>query len=161
MATRTTSRTQRQLGHGGRFAKLLRVDSTPPRSFRRWFYAAAVYNAAWGVAASLAPTFLLRLAGYEGRGLAVLMQTVGMIVGVYAYGYWLIARDPVRYANLVWIGLLGKVLGPLGFLLSAARGEIGWAFGLTILLNDVFWWPAMGLFAYRYARTPFPPESGE
>lgn len=130
-----------------------------PRSFRLWFYAAAAYNALWGVAASVAPGFFVQLAGYEGRGANVFFQTIGMIVGVYAYGYWLIARDPARYGNLVWLGLLGKVLGPIGFLVSALRGEIAWPFGLTILFNDLMWWPAMGTFAWRYAREPFPPES--
>jgi hypothetical protein len=77
-----------------------------------------------------------------------------MVVGVFAYGYWLLARDPVRYCGVVWIGLAGKVLGPLGFVWYAVSGVLPWSFGATILLNDLVWWPAFFLFAFRYARRP-------
>ena len=129
------------------------------RTFRRWFYAAALYNALWGALAALRPDLFLSLAGYTGEGARVFFQTIGMIVGVYAYGYWLLARDPIRYSGLVWIGLAGKVFGPIGFLVSALKGDIAWAFGLTILFNDLLWWPAFGSFALRYARRPLEPES--
>ncbi len=136
---------------------------TPPRdrlpAYRRWFYAAAVYNALWGAFASLRPDLFLGLAGFTGSGGRVLFQTIGMIVGVYAYGYWLLAREPRRYAGLVWLGLAGKTLGPIGFLVSALRGEIGWAFGGTILFNDLLWWPAFWGFGLRYARRPLEEEA--
>ena len=130
------------------------VTSDPYRRYRPWFFAAAIYNAIWGIAASVAPAFFLRLAGIEGRGAEVLFMTIGMMVGVYAYGYWLIARDPERYAGLVWIGLAGKTFGPIGFLISALRGDLNWAFGLTILFNDLIWWPSFWSFALRHARRP-------
>lgn len=137
------------------------VPSDPYRSYRPWFFAAAVYNALWGVAASVAPGFFLGLAGFSGRGAEILFMTIGMMVGVYAYGYWLLARDPRRYAGLIWVGLAGKTFGPLGFLVSALRGDLAWGFGLTILLNDLIWWPAFWSFALRHARRPLDErESG-
>jgi hypothetical protein len=39
-----------------------------------------------------------------------------MLVGIYAFGYYLLARDPERYCGLIWIALAGKMLGPAGFL---------------------------------------------
>ena len=124
------------------------------RGYRRWFYAAAVYNAAWGGAVALFPETLLRLAGLSGAGAAPLVQVIGMMVGVYAYGYYLLGRDPRRYCGLVWVGLAGKTLGPLGFLYSAATGALPWTFGWVCLFNDVIWWPAFWSFALTHARAP-------
>lgn len=123
------------------------------RAFQRWFLAAAVYNALWGAAASLFPSPFLRLAGLDARS-APLFQAIGMMVGVYAYGYYLLARDPVRYQGMVWVGLAGKLLGPVGFLLSALRGTLPWAFGWVNVTNDLIWLPAFALFAWKHARRP-------
>ncbi|MCB8933033.1 MAG: hypothetical protein M9921_14590 [Fimbriimonadaceae bacterium] len=129
-------------------------SETVPRCFRTWFYAAAIYNALWGVAACLFPATLAQRVGLEGITHPALVQVIGMMVGVYAIGYYLLARDPERYSGFVWIGLLGKLLGPLGFVLHAIQGTLPWQFGWVVLTNDLLWWPAFGLFAWRHARRP-------
>ena len=48
--------------------------------------------------------------------------------------------------------MLGKLLGPLGFLCAAASGALPLAFGLVILTNDVIWWPAFALYLRAAAR---------
>ena len=73
---------------------------------------------------------------------------------VYALGYWLIARSPTKYGVFVWIGLLGKTFGPLGFLGSAIMGWLPWKFGIVILFNDVIWWPVFWSFALKHAVKP-------
>ena len=50
------------------------------------------------------------------------------------------------------IGLLGKILGPLGFVWSAWGGSLPLAFGWTLLTNDLIWWPAFGLYLRDAAR---------
>lgn len=122
--------------------------------FRRWFYAAALYNVAWGGAVAVFPAMLLDLAGVTDPGAIPLAQVIGMMVGVYAYGYYLLAREPRRYAGLVWVGLAGKTLGPLGFLYSALTGALPWTFAWVCLFNDVIWWPAFWWFALAHARAP-------
>lgn len=124
------------------------------RIYRRWFFAAAVYNLVWGVAACLFPYWFYRLAGLDERLPAPLFQSIGMMVGVYAFGYYLLARDPLRYCGLVWVGLAGKLFGPIGFLFSAVRGDLPWSFGWVNLTNDVIWLPAFMMFAWKYARRP-------
>jgi hypothetical protein len=52
----------------------------------------------------------------------------------------------------VLIGLLGKVLGPLGFVWAMASGQLPLAFGWTILGNDLIWWPAFLLYLRAAAR---------
>ena len=91
------------------------------RHYRRWFYAAAIYNAVWGTAVVLFPGTLLQIAGMNTTGALPLVQVIGMMVGVYAYGYYLLARDPKRYCGLIWIALAGKTFGPAGIPLQ--RGD--------------------------------------
>jgi hypothetical protein len=63
-----------------------------------------------------------------------------MIVGVYGVGYLIAAGDPIRHWPIVLVGFLGKILGPIGFLSSVARGDLPWSWGVTILTNDLIWW---------------------
>jgi hypothetical protein len=97
------------------------------RHYRRWFYAAAIYNAVWGCAVVLFPGTLLRIADMNATGALPLVQVMGMMVGVYAYGYYLLAREPKRYGGLIWIALAGKTLGPLGFVYNASTGALPWS----------------------------------
>jgi hypothetical protein len=129
------------------YAQLERLErDLPPGSgraglagFRSWLYAAAVYNACWGTAVAL------------GAGSAA-WKAVGLLVLVYAPAYWWAARDPERHAHLVAIGLLGKVLGIIGFAWAAATGRLPVAFGLVILTNDAIWVPAFSAFVARAAE---------
>jgi hypothetical protein len=75
-----------------------------------------------------------------------------MMVGVYAYGYYLLAREPKRYCGLIWIALAGKTFGPLGFVYSASSGALPWSFGWICVFNDVIWWPVFWPFALKHAR---------
>lgn len=92
------------------------------RMYRVWFYTAATYNVAWGAAVIAFPVPLSRLAGLEVATVIPLVQVIGMMVGVYAIGYYLLAREPLRYAGLIWIALAGKTLGPAGFVYYAIAG---------------------------------------
>ena len=125
-----------------------------PRGYRLWFYAAAVYNVLWGLVAVLFPSFIASIGGLEGLSHPPLVQVIGMMVGVYGIGYYLLARDPVRYSGFIWLGLIGKLLGPFGYLYHGVQGGLPWQFGWVVLFNDAIWWPAFGLFAWKYARKP-------
>jgi peroxiredoxin len=67
------------------------------------------------------------------------------LIGVYGVGYLLAAGDPLRHWPIVLVGLMGKVLGPIGFAWSASSGNLPWLFGWTILTNDLIWWVPFGL----------------
>ncbi len=99
--------------------------------YHPWFYAAAIYNFLWGALNGLFPDLFFRLIGAPLPTYLPLWQVVGMFVLVYAPAYWWVARFPVRHRHFIVIGLLGKILGPLGFIWSAASGQLPLAFGLT------------------------------
>ena len=97
--------------------------------------AAAAYNLLWGGA-------VVVFAG------PVPWKCVGMLVACYAPGYWWAARRP--NPELVGVGLLGKILGPIGFAWAAATGRLSLAFGHVIVANDLVWWPAFVTYLRRY-----------
>lgn len=110
---------------------------------------AAAYNLAWGALTILAPNLFFDLAGAERPNYPGVWQCVGMIVGVFGVGYAIAAFDPLRHWPIVLVGLLGKILGPIGFVMTAAKGELPWAFGVTILTNDLIWWAPFGVILWR------------
>jgi hypothetical protein len=75
-----------------------------------------------------------------------------MLVAVYAPAYFWAARDPERHAHLIAVALLGKALGPLGFLWALGPGELPARFAATIVTNDLVWWPAFALLPRDAAR---------
>ncbi len=123
------------------------------RHYRRWFYAAAIYNSVWSSVVILFPGALVRIANINATtGALPFVRVTAMMVGVYAYGYYLLAREPQRYCGLIWIALAGKTLGPLGFVYSASTGALPWSFGWICVFNDAIWWPVFWRFALKYAR---------
>src|SRR6266481_4520861 len=125
----------------------------PLRRFSRWFYAAAAYNLAWGATNIFAPAVLAGPLGLDRHNL-VAWQVVGMLVLVYAPGYWWVGRSPSRHPHLIMIAVFGKILGPIGFAWGAATGRLPLTFGLTIITNDLIWLPAFAIYL-RAAARPF------
>jgi hypothetical protein len=99
--------------------------------------AAAVYNLAWGGAVVVLAS-------------SVAWQIVAMMVAVYGVGYWLASRRP--NPELVAVGLLGKVLGPIGCAAAIGLGKLPAWYALVVLTSDVVWWPAFVRYLRETAR---------
>ncbi len=114
--------------------------------YRIVFGLAALYNLAFGLWAGLAPyaffdAFHLRPPLYP-----AIWSCLGMVVGTYglAYGYAALKLD--RAVPFIAIGLIGKVLGPIGWVLTVRSGEWPVRTFTLILFNDLVWWLPFGLF---------------
>jgi small multidrug resistance pump len=127
-------------------------EHDPLAGYRFWFYAAALYNLLWGSLTILFPQLFFHLIHMPVLDTLPLWQCIGMFVLVYAPAYWWAGRYPSRYRHLILIGLLGKVLGPIGFVWAYTHGQLPLAFGLTNLTNDVIWWPAFVSYLHTAAR---------
>lgn len=114
--------------------------------------AAGLYNLVWGAFVVLFPGAIFRWAGAAAPNYPQLWQCVGMIVGVYGVGYLVASRDPLRHWPIVLVGLLGKVLGPIGFVHAVLTTDFPPAFGWTIVTNDLVWWAPFGLIVYAAFR---------
>jgi small multidrug resistance pump len=120
--------------------------------YRPWFYAAAGYNLTWGGIAILWPSLFFRLLRMPPPDALAVWQALGMMVLVYAPAYWWLARDPVRHRHLALVALLGKLLGPMGFLWAVASHLLPVSFGVIIVANDLVWWPAFIAFVVDAAQ---------
>ena len=120
---------------------------------QRVLYVAGIYNLIWGTSVILFPFLPFDLAGMARPVYPMIWQCVGMIVGVYGVGYLLSARNPVRHWPITLVGLLGKILGPIGFAWYLLNGDFPVSFGLVILFNDLIWWVPFGLILNEAWKT--------
>jgi len=130
------------------------MNHQPPAWMIAVLRAAAVYNLLYALALSLWPQQIFDWLEMPHTP-TPMIQCIGMMVGVYALGYWVAAQDLRRYWPLVAVGLLGKTLGPLGFLYHALNGVFVWRSGLFVLFSDLIWWPPfwwIGIYAIRNRR---------
>ena len=130
---------------------------------RYWLVAAGLYNIIWGGAMSLAPVWTLKILGVSPPTTYIwpqLWACIGMIIGVYGIGYVIASRDPARHWPIILVGLLGKILGPIGFMNAAMHDQLPWSMGTTILTNDLLWWIPFTMMLWHAARQsqPAPPE---
>ena len=132
-----------------------------PRWMATVLLAAAAYNLAWGLAAIFSPTTLFAWAGMPAPLYPQLWQCIGMIVGVYGVGFAIAASDPYRHWPIVLVGLLGKVLGPVGFAAAMIRGSLPPAFGVTIVPNDLVWWVPFAMILWAAFRHHTDPAAAD
>ncbi len=115
----------------------------PPH--RAWFHRlilalACSYNLGFGLWAGFWPRAFFEVFEMEPPRYPGIWSCLGMVVGIYglAYGYAAFRLDRAR--PFVALGLLGKVLGPIGWCLAVRSGEFPLRSFTLILFNDVIWW---------------------
>ena len=116
------------------------------RLYRTIFAAAAAYNAAFGVWAGFFPQSFFTRFDLTPSNYPAIWSCLGMVVGVYALGYAYASRHLDRAAPFIAIGLVGKLLGPAGWIVTVASGEWPVRTLTLILFNDVIWWLPFSLF---------------
>ncbi|MCA9312105.1 MAG: redoxin domain-containing protein [Phycisphaerales bacterium] len=125
---------------------------TSPAWMRYTLMAAGAWNLLWGAAAVLFPLWFFQISHMEPPRYPAIWQCLGMVIGVYGIGYIAAAGNPARHWPIILVGLLGKVFGPIGFVYTAARGDLAWSFGWMIVLNDLVWWIPFVLILWHATR---------
>lgn len=126
---------------------------------RRWhrtlFCAAGIYNILWGLYAAVDPQWLFRFAGMPPLNHPQIFACLGMVVGLYGLLYLEVARVPEKGWLLAAVGLLGKILGPIGLAVLILQGQWPMATIVLCLTNDLIWWIPFSLYlkdAWPYFR---------
>ncbi len=101
---------------------------------------AAVYNILWGAWVVLLPNHFFVLVGMEPLNHIIIWQGMGMVIGVYGLGYWWASYNPLVHWPIVAVGMLGKLFGPLGFIMNYLSGAAPFEFFYTLITNDFIWW---------------------
>lgn len=110
------------------------------------FALAGAYNLAWGAYSAIDPQWLFRYAGMAPLNHPAIFACLGMVVGVYGLLYWQVVREPERGLEIAAVGLLGKVLGPIGMVQLIASGAWPMKSVVLCVTNDFIWWIPFGLY---------------
>ncbi|RAP29527.1 alkyl hydroperoxide reductase [Candidatus Marinamargulisbacteria bacterium SCGC AG-343-D04] len=110
---------------------------------------AGLYNVCWGTSVILFPTLFFDFMGAPYPTYMSIWQCVGMIVGVYGVGYIIAAHNPLKHWVIIFVGLLGKMFGPIGFVYHVILGTFPASFAWVILGNDLIWWIPFSIILYN------------
>lgn len=124
-------------------------DDRQRRFYRRVFAAAGAYNLAFGIWVGLAPSAYFDLTGLERLNLMPIWQCLGMVIAIYGFLYLHAARRLDAAWPIIAVGLLGKVLGPLGWVKAVLVDKWPMGSGWMIVFNDLIWWVPFGAFLWK------------
>ncbi len=117
---------------------------------------AALYNILWGAWQILLPDSFFGLLGMPENNYPMIWQGMGMVIGVYGVAYWLASYDYIRHWPIVFVGFLGKIFGPAGWIWGVITGTAPLAFGYTLIFNDLIWWIPFALMLREAWRAGLP-----
>ncbi|HEX9627746.1 MAG TPA: hypothetical protein VGA00_12470 [Acidiferrobacterales bacterium] len=125
-----------------------------PRWMHHVMRAAGLYNLGYGLLLAAYPAETFAWLGMPETP-EIMIRCIGMMVGVYALCYWIAGSDPVHYWPLVAVGIVGKTLGPVGFLHGSLTGVFAAQGWIMIFLNDIIWWlPFWWIVLHAWDREP-------
>ena len=101
---------------------------------------AGIYNICFGAWAVFFPEHYFILSGIALPEYPALWQCIGMIVGLYGLAYLIASTDILRYWPIVFIGFMGKILGPLGYFFNVTPHSMPEAGAWLLITNDLVWW---------------------
>jgi hypothetical protein len=112
------------------------------------FVIAGIYNIAWGLYAVYDPQWLFRFSGLAPLNHPQIFQCLGMVVGLYGFVYFEAARIPENGWVLAAVGLVGKILGPIGLAISIWNQIWPKSTIVLCLTNDLIWWIPFSIYLY-------------
>ncbi|MFN9717356.1 MAG: alkyl hydroperoxide reductase [Planctomycetota bacterium] len=117
--------------------------------------AAALQCLIWGVFIVLMPERSSLVYGFSAPPTDLfLWQGTGLIIFLFGVGYTLASFDPDQHWGIVLIGLLAKVLGPIGMLWAVSQGQVPARVLVLIPIHDVLWWIPFALMIRKAVRRP-------
>jgi hypothetical protein len=127
-------------------------DHFRARLYRLLLGAAALYNLGFGLWAVLWPRSFFDLFEMAPPRYPAVWQCLGMVIALYGLAYGYAATRLERARPFVAIGLLGKVLGPIGWVVTVSSGEWPLRTFTLIVFNDLAWWLPFSLLLLEGTR---------
>lgn len=116
------------------------------RFHRIIFLLAGLYNICWGLFSAIYPNWLFDFAGMPPLNHPEIFACLGMVIGLYGIIYLEVARRPETGFLLAAVGLIGKILGPIGLIVLMFKGQWPQATIVLCLTNDFIWWIPFGIY---------------
>jgi hypothetical protein len=129
----------------------------PRRKFHRFLFTlAGFYNIAWGIFTSLDPQWLFRFSKIPDINYPQIFQCLAMVIALYGLLYWEVARLPQQNWPIAAVGLLGKILGPIGMIYMITTHQWPPKIMILCLTNDVIWWLPFALYLHDSYKLHHP-----
>ncbi len=127
--------------------------------WRVFFCAAGLYNLTGGLFG-----FFSLDAHFSGMGLSpptypFAFHLLFLSVAILGLAYLVVARDPPRHRDLIWLGLATKLAGLTMSYQAIATGQLPPSTWWQPLINDLVWAVGFGVFLLR--TEPSPRREGE
>jgi hypothetical protein len=88
------------------------------------------------------------------------IQLVGILVGLFGLGYWMVASDPFANRNILLLGFWSKALGSLLGIYYVGAGKLPPLFLAVLLVSDIGYLPPFYVILRRLKeRTPPDTEN--
>ena len=118
--------------------------------WRYFFAAAALFNVFGGVMGWLNFEKQLTDLGYPAPNYPFFAQLLFLAVIVFGIGYGMVAADPLRNRNIVWLGLLSKIGGVVMTYWAVNQGQVpADPFAIQPLFADIPWAIAFAVFLWK------------
>lgn len=102
----------------------------------------AVYNVLAGVVMLVFYHEAYKSIGLKKPDLNMPLQLVGILVGLFGVGYWMVANRPVENRNLLVLGFWSKALGSVLGIYYTAQGKLPPVFLVVLFFADIIYlWP--------------------
>jgi hypothetical protein len=102
----------------------------------------AVYNVLAGVVMLVFYHEAYKSMGLKKPDLNMPLQLVGILVGLFGVGYWMVANRPVENRNLLVLGFWSKALGSVLGIYYTVQGKLPPVFLVVLFFADIIYlWP--------------------
>ncbi len=112
-------------------------------------FVSGVYSILWGASVVFFPKFWFNLGNIETPNYLQLWQFFGVYSISMGVGYLIAHGNPLRHWAIVLIGLIGKVLTPIGFFFYFLQGDLPPSVLKMNITNDIIWWIPFALILYN------------
>lgn len=89
------------------------------------------------------------------------IQLVGILVGLFGWGYYLVARNPVENRNILLLGFFSKLLGSVLGFIYVLLGKLPWTFVVVFFFCDLIYLPPFYLILRRLFSLADQERRGE
>lgn len=112
----------------------------------------AVYNVLAGIGMLFFYHEGYKLLGLTKPNLNLPIQLVGVLVGLFGVGYWLVAANPIENRNVLMLGFWSKALGSVLGLYYLAIGKMPLVFLPILFFADIIYLPPFVVILRRLYR---------
>lgn len=122
---------------------------------RPWMHGVLKFAGGYNIVAGLSMVVFYH-EGFKSLGLAkpefnLPIQLVGVLVAIFGIGYLMVDRNPAANRNVLLLGLLSKILGPLLALGYIADGTLPMVMLVVLFFADIVYWVPFWII-YRHLK---------